>query len=576
MKYTCLLFLFLLLRFSGYSQSYKLSPDPVQFVTDLKAMMAATKNEGALQSGNALEIAWTSGMISAKQKEQVIGVAQKMMKKKMRPRPQFEHLCNTVAGAVNEQKLTGAGLDQLLLVVDKALDQDDPKAFERFLAASALFLKEKKLFSSNHSRVRAVGGTFSFAYSESKAGAGDTGWGNQDKDKGQPAPKDDWGVWEKQAEPADDGWGTATGPVKSKNPAPASVIPAYAPEPQPPVTGPTLVLKDVDLVLVTPYDSVTILKTEGSLMLTRGLWVGEKGTFGWTIKNAPVKAELKAYHLEVAKVGFRAEPVTLDYPAMLEAPIEGVLEFRSKKKNPNGESDFPRFISLTNNARVKNIGTNIGYVGGFSLAGPKVMSAALDESPSVLTVSLNGEKKFTASARNYEMSDTLITSRRAAIVILQQTDSITHPALQFKYVKPRQELTLVRDNGRFRNTPFYDSYHKLEIVSELVVWDLTSPLLNFGMLNAKDQIPARFESKENYNDAKYQQLKGINSFHPLKMVVAHAQKKKTDEFYADDLARENKIKEAPVRAAMAHLESEGHIEYDPQTSSLKLRGKAHH
>src|SRR5690606_33738356 len=101
-------------------------------------------------------------------------------------------------------------------------------------------------------------------------------------------------------------------------------------------------------------------------------------------------------------------------------------EFRSTRRVGNRASRFPRFISFTNNARIKNIGENIKYRGGFSLSGSRIMSACLDESPSQISVFHDNELKFKSLARSYELGDSLITSKRAAVTIYMSEDSLRH------------------------------------------------------------------------------------------------------------------------------------------------------
>ena len=66
------------------------------------------------------------------------------------------------------------------------------------------------------------------------------------------------------------------------------------------------------------------------------------------------------FDFDMTKPEFTAQPVTLTYPYLLEAPVKGALSYKSLRRKP-GQTDtgYPRFISLTNDARIKNLGQNI-------------------------------------------------------------------------------------------------------------------------------------------------------------------------------------------------------------------------
>ncbi|HSI90058.1 MAG TPA: hypothetical protein VK927_03030, partial [Adhaeribacter sp.] len=344
----------------------------------------------------------------------------------------------------------------------------------------------------------------------------------------------------------------------------------------PVIKGPAVVVKDADLLLVSQYDSVTIQKTNGVVSMSKNVFVGRGGKFDWVVNGNEASVALKKYTFNINRSEFVAEGAELSFPAVLEEPIEGVFEYKSRKRNTTADTGFPRFASFTNNARLKNLGENIVYRGGFSLAGAKIMSAALDNSFSTILVKHNGEKKFRTTARNYSLGDTLISSRLAGIAIYQEKDSITHPGMEFKYSRARNQLKLIKDDGAFRNSKFLDTYHKMEIAADLLIWNVEKPEVNFSILRAKNEVAAMFESQDYFSDTKYQQLKGISSFHPLQMIVGYANLKKTDRFFATDVAKANKIKEIAVKRSMSYLAREGYIDYNGTTGFVILKPKALH
>ena len=408
----------------------------------------------------------------------------------------------------------------------------------------------------------------------------------------------------------DDGWGTPAKKAPARKPVPkaaatkvlAKALPAAAPVAKssdfdaptasfapsalpydeylaPPARGAVLVVKDADLFIATAGDSVFLKKVSGTAVPSTGRFLATGGQFGWSIRANPVTAELDGFDFDMSKPEFTAQPVTLTYPAVLEGPVKGALSYKSVRRRPGApDTGYPRFLSLTNDARIKNLGENIQYRGGLSMAGGKLLSAALDGSLSKLTVSFDGKPKFQASSRAYLLGDSVITASRAAVVIYEGTkDSVTHPGTQLKYLKGKQQLKLAREEGLYKNTPYSDSYHQLEIRTEALTWNLRQPTIDFAVLSSKNQQTADFESKEFFTNNRYQQLKSINRLHPLQMLVGYSQTHgDVKTVNVRDLSAQLQTSEPNMRSAMAGLARDGYVQWNPQTGEVTILPKGAH
>jgi len=407
-----------------------------------------------------------------------------------------------------------------------------------------------------------------------------------------------WGKDDGWGSSSNDGWGApkkkpvAKAPAKAPTKAAAPVkeaAPAPAPEPEPapvydtymapPTRGPVIVVKDADLYMAGAGDSIVLRKTSGIIVAASHRFVGQGGQYAWTVNNHPVTADLTSYDFDLNKPEFTAQPVTLTYAAVLENPIQGALAYKAVKKKPGAtDTGYPRFISLTNDARVKNIGQNIRYFGGFSMAGNRALSAALDQSLSRIFVDVDGKTKFRAASRAYTLGDSIITADRAAVTIFQdKADSLTHPGVKLRYVKKGEILQLTRENGLYKSTPYADSYHQMEISTEMLTWPLRTPYIDFAILTAKNQVTANFESKDFYTNTRYQQIKAINKMHPLQMVVGYSlNHDNVKQFTVQDLCQELNLNEANVRSAVAGLARDSYVQWNPQADQITLLPKARH
>ncbi|TGE26211.1 hypothetical protein [Hymenobacter metallicola] len=591
----------------------KLSKEPEQFIIDVQSMMVATNNAVAKATGARLQQLWASNKLTATQQGRIVEISQQMLLRKYKPHPAIEGFYQGIVGGATVQNFSDKQMDEFLEVVVKTVNREQLANAEKFLVSAGQFLDTKTLYKSRYNTLRVVGGTFSFAYNETDmpqptpaprpappAAAVVTQPLNTGaaKPAAKPAPKkkssDGWDTADVWDTGSDDGWGTPKKKTAAKTPAKGTTAPATAPEPEPafdsapayydsyvaPTTrGPVMLIKDADLFMATAGDSIFVRKTSGVVVPGTNRFIGQGGQYVWSINQNLVTADFVNYDFDMSKAEFTAQPVTLTYPAVLEAPIQGAFAYKSiKKKTGAADTGYPRFISLTNDARVKNIGENIRYFGGFSLAGARTLSASLDGSLSRIIVDVDGKTKFRASSRAYLLGDTLISADRAAVTIFQdKSDSLTHPGVKLRYSKSRQVLQLAREDGLYKTTPYTDSYHQMEIATELLTWPLKTPYINLAILTAKNQVTANFESKEFYTNTRYQQIKGINKLHPLQLVVGYSQQNgNAKTFTVQDVAAALKVKEPNVRSAVAGLAKDGYVQWNPQTEQIVLLPKAMH
>ncbi|MFD2512693.1 hypothetical protein ACFSRY_02335 [Pontibacter locisalis] len=574
MRHKLLPFLFFLTIITAQAQS-KLSDKPEDFVPSVKAMLISGKAENPEKLAADLQEVWDSGKLTVKQQKEVIDIAQGLYKKRMRVNPHFSDFFTMVTAGVNNQNMRGKQLDEMLDVTSKAVQQEDGKRLEQFLSTARLYLSTNRLFQNSYYSLRSSKGNFSFSYegaAKAAEAAGDatSNWDNSWDDE----------VNEKGELIEDDGWGTVTAAPKKEDKKKAeknrkeSIRRQFIPE-QPKLSGPVLKLESIVLAFVTPWDSTSINNTQGQLMLANNMFVGEGGTFDWKVNGEPVTADIRKYNFNTSFAGFKAPDVTVKFPAVLTRPVDGAMEWISGKRKTS-EYPYPKFFSFTNDAQLATLGKNINYTGGFSLVGNAVGSKSLDNSLSEIIVFYNGERKFRSTARSFAINDSLIIANRATAVIYQHADSLTHPAMQLRYSKPKQVLTLTKDKGPYARTPFYDTYHKLEITAERLHWDLSAQNIEFSVINTKTLVPVQLESKHYYSNNRYQQMVGIAPFHPLQVLVGYGAKVKSNTFYIPEVARATKLNEKAIKEAAFAMQHAGYIDFDPAAGYIELKEKAWH
>ncbi|HSZ25597.1 MAG TPA: hypothetical protein VK766_07770 [Cytophagaceae bacterium] len=559
---------------------YKFSSDPAVFVTDINTMMAATKNTGAIQSGTNFANSFNS--FSSEHQKKIIEVSQKLSKsKKVKASPHFADFFAALTAA-KTATISNSNLDSLLLIIDKITDTYDGKQLQVVFTSFRDFFSKGLLYSSNYNKLRVVGTNYSIKMIGAKLSAEEALIESKDNQvnskedttgKNTNGQKDYFSDWDTPKE-EDNGVGNIEDPKQTTD----VLDVGYNYPAQPAISGPIIEFKNIDLVFSTQNDSAVLKGTSGSMLLQNGVFVGKGGVMDWSVAGAApgeITAEMREFNFPVKSIRFVSEGAKLSYKAKTDSIVEGIFEYRENKNKTKSEAQSPRFKSFKSNVDIKGLSNNILYKGGLSLSGNRLYSSSLDEGFSMIEIQKDGKPKIRAFSNRFELGDSIIASNAATLSLYVDEDSITHPGTEFKYNKSTSVLRVSKQGG-FNYAPFLDSYHKLEIISDVIRWDLTKNEIDFNIINAKNHIPATFESEEFYHADKFYKLKGLYRFHPLQVVVNYADKSKRETFYAGDVATPLNIDINTFKGAMTQLMKLGYIDYNVKSGLIRIKPKARH
>lgn len=558
-----------------------LPKEPSGYGAGVAKMLTGTGNPTARSWGYKFDSVWTAGGFSGEQQNRIMALASQMEQKRYKPAPHFAAYFGMLAGAAGK----GNSVNELLDISDRLFKEGDSKEITRFMEGAAQFLESRSLYYSNYSRLYANGGSFSFRYVQTAPV----------KEVPLEAAKEEksaFSDWDVPAEKADESWSTgwgswedtpATQDTKTKGAkkkeAPVPAAPVYVQQELPVVEGPVISLQGVSLAFISNQDSVVLKNTKGDYMLLSEIFVGDGGTFTWENTGLPaelVYASFGPYSFKSSRPELEADGVKLTYKGKLDAAVEGVFEYKSTRYANPEQAQYPRFKSYDNNVKVKGISENLIYNGGFALAGSKIYSSSVNGGLASIELKQGGKKRFYVRALRFNLQDTVISSDRSAVVIYHQKDSVYHPAVQSRFNTTTEVLTLVKDGGAFRYTPFVSSFFQMDITADLMRWDTNTDSINISILSGKNQVPAYFTSQEFFHPQRFDDLKGIYNFHPLQMVVGYARKNQSSSFYSDDMAKDLRQEPNTVRSAMKMLMQNGYIDYDVATGWVKINRKGFH
>ncbi len=569
MKRIPLILCLLLLSVLAQAQLVKLSDKPEQFLPDLQKLMASG-GPGAIQAEKDFDIIWGESTLTPSQRDRIMTLCRQMNQKRYQPAAHFAPLLASIYHIIYTAKpaVNAAAVDNLLTVAEKQFALNDAKAFTRVMEAARGFLQNREIYAAKFNRTYLLGGTFSFRFIDKP------GTTSPDAATGTSAATSETAI----VAPSNfDGWDAPVGLDTTKLREIGVLYKPIQKRPIPTVTGAVVTLTDTYLAIVANGDSVLVRTTTGDFMLKEGIWVGKGGTFTWALQGREDRyVTLSNYSMVAMSPRLIADEVSLVMEKGAK-PILGVFEYQSKKRFSNVPDQYPRFASYRNNEVIPGLGSGISYKGGLALAGLQLVGASADGQPATLTVTDKaGKPAFKASSRKFEFRDSLITAPVAQFTgYIDVADSITHPAIQFRFDKTTRVAALSKiDRTGYGRVPFSDTYHKFFIQPEVVRWDIPRQKVSFYQIGAKREVPVRLESFDYFQPQRYSDISTDYGFHPLQIIGNYITKTKQQSFLDDDIIRSvPTVNAQALRGSLGRMILEGYLEQDDRTKMLRLSRK---
>lgn len=515
---------------------------PLAFQDSVRVSLENTKNIEASSVGEAFASAWMS--LGPDQQTIVQKQVRLMKKKGYRTQPHFVNYFGAIAAAVNIEKTDLTKLSDFLKVTGAAIQKDNPALVNYFLQLARDFFEHHALRYEKFFRLRVTDDDYSFQYLTPKA------------------PDTTAVVYDAKADSILNAMPLWQRPVK-----------------QPEVTGAAIVFNKLNMSFATLFDSTTLKNTKGIFSLYSRLFVGEGGSFDWSMAGLGADSvfyEFNKYNFKTSDAILSAAQGKLTYQGKLPGKIAGTFEFRSVKHKSKKESVFPRFKSYENNVLVSGFGDDLKYTGGFGLEGAFMTSSSVSNKPALVEVMGASDKKFKASSSLFSFRDSAIFSNDVRIVIYQENDTIVHPSMAFRYSYGRQRLLLNKNKSALRRAPFTSSYFGIDFTADELDWDLKKNKIKLSMDGNGLVAPMVIESHDFYDPDDFRQLRNVGfDFNPLIVVVNYAQTNNTRDFSVYELTTKTRTSGA-VKMAADFLSQKGVIDYDAHTGKIHVKEKAIH
>ncbi|HMP98271.1 MAG TPA: hypothetical protein PKC24_00730, partial [Cyclobacteriaceae bacterium] len=539
----------------GFAQGNGAAIKPGNFPDSIAFALNAYRTDEARQIATDFSALWPGfGLDQQKAIKQHHSLLQL---KGYRSRPIIINFFAALVNAKKFENLSNAQFNAYLDVLGKTVMNESAENVQEFLRASRVFFRHHALHFDRSYRLSITEDVFRFDYVEpaqiiltESSDADDwDDWGNDNWD-------DDW----------DDDSNMAT---------PATGLRIFK-QPQPEPLGPVIVFERLSLNFVTASDSVFLRQTKGTYDFNQKTFIGEGGVFDWSVAGLPgneVYVTLGEYNFKVNKPSISSQEAYLTHRENLRERAEGIFEWRSVNRAAGSVGQYPQFKSYESNIEILGLSNDrLKYRGGFTLEGQKISSTSVSRQPSVLQVFGVGGRKFQARATSFEFVDSTIISSNAAVAIYQGNDSIVSTAVQFRFNRATNNLTLQPRKGLMRGVPYSASYFNVDFSSEILRWNIDADSLNIFTAGGRGTVPFVVESADYFDPEDFRLLSASGlGYHPAGLVAAFSKKYNTAYTNLDALSSFSGKKIEELHAGMEFLASKGLVEYKPMGGEVIIR-----
>ncbi len=334
--------------------------------------------------------------------------------------------------------------------------------------------------------------------------------------------------------------------------------------------------KNIDLMGFSAKDSLTVKGMSGRYYPDKLQFKANGGTITWERAGLDdnVKAVLKTYDIDLRFPRVVADNALLHYPRLFAQPVIGRVEDKAVLPTSEEKATYPRFISDEATLPVKNLYKDVDYVGGFEMRGASIYGTGQGDILAKVTIYNEGKVIISASSRSFLIRPANLLSEDAKVSVYIENDSIYHPAANFKYDNEKKSLLISRPKQGVGRSPFFDSYHKLDMYVESLQWVTTEKRIELKPIvgNTSNQ-KAYFESQNYYEESVMHEIAGYNIVNPLYTLWQLFNSAGYESLTIEDVIRWFNKPPLDIKAMMIDFAARGFIEYDINNNQINYRSK---
>jgi hypothetical protein len=345
-------------------------------------------------------------------------------------------------------------------------------------------------------------------------------------------------------------------------------------------TVPKVVFSECNITCTIRGDSSVIYNTKGVYYPSTELFIGKGGKINWQraeFDEGLMYADFKTtYRINIKNSHYNIDSVNYYNTKYFKKPLLGKITEKCITGAKGENANYPQFDSYDLRIKIPHISDGLDYDGGFSMHGVKFIGSGTKEQNAQLRFNRKDKLFLLVSSDRFIIRPDQITSNRSSVLFFNDKDSIYHPGLVFKFYINRREVTLIRDEQGMALSPYFNSYHKLDMYFEALYWKLDENFIDMKRLLGSSAYTANFESNNYFRESRYDKIKGLSEINPLVQIRNYSKSINSKTFDVLSLAKYQRLSVDAIRPTLMKLATQGFLDFDVENDIITIKDRTNH
>lgn len=335
-------------------------------------------------------------------------------------------------------------------------------------------------------------------------------------------------------------------------------------------------LTNATLTCFSQRDSSMIYDVSGFFLPDQQLLKGTKGVVTWEKAGYPrgdVFAEMDDYTINITRNNFSCDSARLTHKTYFREPVYGLLSDQAASIPSPDRASYPRFETYLKEFKIKKIYDGIDYEGGLLFEGAQVKGKGENNLPAKLLLYRNDTLFIRISSPEFVFSLAGLNAMQTAATLYLGTDSIFHSNLGFTFNARTRQVNLYRNNNPVSGSPYYDSFHSMDMYFENLSWDMNSTKVLASRARGAALGQALFESETFFNADYFLNLMGLDEYHPLTRLKQFSEYYYSLTFPVSEFAKWLNKPEETVTGLCIDMANKGFVFFDRTRGEVTIKQK---
>jgi hypothetical protein len=335
-------------------------------------------------------------------------------------------------------------------------------------------------------------------------------------------------------------------------------------------------LTDATLVCYAQNDSTVVSNVNGTYFPDLFEFHGETGLITWEksgYARDEVYATIKNFRFDASRNQISVDTALLYHYVYFREPVPGKLTDQAFRASSPDRSIFPKFETYTKEFRINNIYEGVDYIGGLELEGAGIKGTGSVRTPASISLKRNDTLYIVVHSRNFLFTKRSVNSQEATMTLYLESDSVFHSNLGFTYNVDSREVNFFRTSSPVSRSPYFNSFHKLDMYFEYFSWDMDEPYMKLSRARGAAMGQASFESFSFFKSNIFERMMFLDDIHPLYNLKNFAQYYYSESFPVEEYAFWLKRPVESVTAMCIDLANKGFVFYDRSINEITIKPK---